>query len=124
MTRFLPAVAKLATAAIAATSIATSAMAEDTISYDVTMRFDEANLSTPAGVSAVLVSLNRQAEDACSFVEPILRTERVDAACASDVVRQAVASINNAALTEAFNIAEGNQVAPTLRAANTETTIQ
>ncbi|MEO1475908.1 MAG: UrcA family protein [Pseudomonadota bacterium] len=124
MTRFLPTVAKFAAASLVAASFASTAIADDVVSYDVTIRFDEAQLSTPYGAATVLGDLSKQAEDACSFVEPILRTERVDAECAADVVRQAVISINNTALTEAYNIAEGSQISPTLRAANAETTIQ
>ncbi|MEM7660882.1 MAG: UrcA family protein [Pseudomonadota bacterium] len=124
MTRFLPTVAKVAAASLVAAGLASTAMADNTISYDVKMSFNEAQLTTTSGATTVLADLSKQAEDACSFVEPILRTERVDDACVADVVRQSVIAINNTALTEAYNIAEGNQVSPALRAANAETSIQ
>ncbi|MEO0881665.1 MAG: UrcA family protein [Pseudomonadota bacterium] len=124
MTRFLPTVAKVAAASLIAAGLASTAMADSTVSYDVTMNFDESQLSTTADATAVLADLSKQAEDACSFVEPILRTERVDDQCVADVVRQSVITINSSALTEAYNIAEGTQVSPELRAASVETAVQ
>ncbi|MEM6410955.1 MAG: UrcA family protein [Pseudomonadota bacterium] len=124
MTRFLPTVAKFTAASLIAAGLATSAMAESTVSYSVKMSFDVAQLNTASGATLVLDDLSRQAEDACSFVEPILRTERIDDACVADVVRQSVIAINNSALTEAYNVAEGTQVSPNLRAANTEALVQ
>ena len=124
MTRFLPTVSKLSAVLVTASVLAAPALAERAVSYDVSFTFDEAQLSTYEGANQVLTDLTAQAENACSFVEPILRTERVDDACVADVMRQAVIAINDAELTDAYNIAEGRQIAPAVRAAAAETIVR
>lgn len=124
MTRFLPTVAKVAAASLFVSGFASTAIAEGSVSYDVTMSFDRAQLTSTTGASTVLADLNEQARDACRYVEPILRSERVDQDCVADIVRQSVIAINETPLTEAYNIAEGNQVSPAVRAASFETAAQ
>ena len=124
MTRFLPTVSKFASLALIAGAVAAPSFADRSVTNTVKFTFDEAQLSSTTNAAGVLADLNAQAEDACSFVEPILRTDRVDDACVADVMRQAVLAINEPTLTEAYNIAEGRQVAPAVRAAAAETEVR
>lgn len=124
MTRFLPTVSKLSATLLAAGVLAAPAIAERAVSHTVNFTFDEAQLTTVEGATSVLDDLNKQAESACTSTTPILRTEQVDELCVEDVMRQAVIAINSAPLTEAYNIAEGRQIAPSIRAAAATTILQ
>jgi len=117
MNRLFSTLTKTASFALIASALAGPALADRAVTQTFSLKFDEAALVSANGATAVLADLTRQAEDVCTTVEPILRTERVDEACVADVVRQAIVAIDSGALNEAYNIAQGNQIVePTLRA--------
>ncbi|MEL7129118.1 MAG: UrcA family protein [Pseudomonadota bacterium] len=120
MTRFLPTVAKFATATLALGLVAMPASADRTVTEEVSFRFNTAALSTPESAASVLAALKTQANAACSYTEPLLRAERIDDVCVDDVMRQAIVAIDDADLTEAYNIAEGRRIIDTSPASEAE----
>ena len=75
----------------------------------MTLQYDVANLENNGAVNDVLSQLERQARQACTTIAPLLRTEKIDQVCVQNVMVQAVSGIDNAALTEAFQLSDTYQ---------------
>ncbi|MEZ5945337.1 MAG: UrcA family protein [Hyphomonas sp.] len=81
---------------------AAPASAEIQRQLELDVQYDVTALSTATGAETVLDSLLAQAEDACSYARPIAGADRLDRACAAEVVAKAVQGIGDAGLTEAY----------------------
>lgn len=102
MTRFLP-TALLSSAVLLSIAVfASPAQAENSLSEQVTLTYEIADLNSEYGANTVLKSLEIQARDACSSITPILRKEQIDADCVANVLDQAVYGIANDVLTAAY----------------------
>ena len=123
MSRFLPATAFFA-AAFSSALFTAPATAQDTISEPVSLTFDETAIHAPDQAARVLRDLRRQARNVCTYIEPILNTERVDTACVSDVMTQAVTQIESPALIEAYNLSSGEERVTPARQARLSNAVQ
>lgn len=109
MTRFLPTVAAIGAAIVSAGVFTTPALADTLVTKPVTLSYDIVKLGSTGAVHDVLNQLERQARDACTTIKPVLRTETIDQDCVQDVMVQAVSGIDNAALTEVFQLSDTYQ---------------
>ena len=107
MTRFLPTVTALSIALVSASAIfAAPASADRLVTEPVTLKYDVEKLKVEGAVNDVLLQLEGQAKDLCMTIRPVLNTEQIDRTCVETVMFQAVAGINDAALTEAFKLSD------------------
>lgn len=79
-----------------------TASAEDTTTFTFEMTYDDAALAYPSGATFVLEDLRRQARQACTLTAPITQVAKIDRGCMTDVVHQAVSTIDNDMLSEAY----------------------
>lgn len=78
-----------------AVALAPAAFADSSKEITVALEYDSSLLSSDAGAAQVLASLEAQADRACLRSRTLLVTERIDEACATDVVAKAIAEIHS-----------------------------
>ncbi len=76
-------------------ALAPAAFADSSQEITVVLEYDSSLLASEAGAAQVLASLESQADRACLRERALIVTERIDEACASDLVAKAVAGIQS-----------------------------
>lgn len=77
-----------------AVAFAPAALADSSKEITVAFEYDSSLLSHDAGAAKVLASLEAQADRACLRSRSFLVSERIDEACATDLVAKAIAEIH------------------------------
>ena len=91
---------KAAIAALAATGLASTAMAEgETVNVDV--RIDVAALTDAGSADTALRDVERQARKACRYVQPATQLKLTDWACVAEIIDQTVSTVDAPMLTAA-----------------------
>ncbi|MEO1100824.1 MAG: UrcA family protein [Pseudomonadota bacterium] len=76
-------------------ALAPAAFADSSKEITVSLEYDSSLLSSEAGAAQVLASLESQVDRACLRERSLIVTERIDEACATDLLAKAVAEIHN-----------------------------